>query len=252
MKLTGAVVVVTGAGSGIGQATAVMLAERGATVVAVDVNAEAIEKLTASTGGLAVAVDIADPGHGDAVVASALDRYGRIDAVVANAGVGYVGDFATMPPDTITTLVEVNFRGPMVLTRAALPGMLERGDGALVYTTSIAGGVPVPTEAAYCLSKAALENFADSLREEVRTSGIVVTTIRPGVVRTAFHDHRNKPYSRKIPRPVAPEKIAEAILDALEHDKTRRTVPGWIELAVTAQRRMPRLFEVMARRFGGN
>jgi 3-hydroxybutyrate dehydrogenase len=69
MKLTGAVVVVTGAGSGIGQATAVMLAERGATVVAVDVNAEAIEKLTASTGGLAVAVDIADPGHGDAVVA---------------------------------------------------------------------------------------------------------------------------------------------------------------------------------------
>jgi len=172
--------------------------------------------------------------------------------VIANAGVGYVGDFATMPPELITTLVEVNFRGPMLLTRAALPSLLARGSGALVFTTSIAGGVPVPTEAAYCLSKAALETFAGALREEVRPAGIVVTTIRPGVVKTAFHDHRNKPYSRKIPRPVAPEKIADAIIDALIHDKSRRTVPGWLELAVNAQRRMPRVFEAMARVFGGN
>jgi hypothetical protein len=90
------------------------------------------------------------------------------------------------------------------------------------------------------------------LREEVRSSGVVVTTIRPGVVKTAFHDHRNKPYSRKIPRPLAAEKIADAIVDALVNRKSRRTVPGWIEVAVTAQRRMPRVFETMSRVFGGN
>jgi short-subunit dehydrogenase len=252
VRLSGAVVVVTGAGSGIGRATALALAERGANIVAVDIDGEAIDKVTATTGGLAVAVDIRDPAHGDAVVAATLERFGRIDAVVANAGVGYVGEFATMPAETITTLVEVNFRGPMLLTRAALPTLVGQGSGALVFTTSIAGGVPVPTEAAYCLSKAALENFADALREEVRAAGIVVTTVRPGVVRTAFHDHRNKPYSRKIPRPVAPEKIAAAIVDALETGKTRRTVPGWLELPVKAQRRMPRVFEVLSRGFGGN
>jgi short-subunit dehydrogenase len=252
VNLSGAVVIVTGAGSGIGQATALALAARGAHVVAVDRDGEAIDKLSATTGGLAITVDIADPAHGDAVVAATLARFGRIDAVLANAGIGYVGDFATMPPELITTLVEVNFRGPMLLTRSALPSMVEQGSGALVYTTSIAGGVSVPTEAAYCLSKSALETFAGALREEVRPAGIVVSIIRPGVVKTAFHDHRNKPYSRKFPRPLPPEKIADAIIDVLENGKTRRTVPGWIELGVVAQRRMPRLFELMSRIFGGN
>jgi uncharacterized protein len=251
-NISGAVIVVTGAGSGIGRASARMLAERGATVVAVDRDGEAINKLTATTGGLAIAVDIRDPQHGDAVIAQVLERYQRVDAVVANAGVGYVGDFATMPPEKITTLVEVNFRGPLLLTRAALPSMTERGSGALVFTTSIAGGVPVPTEAAYCFSKSALETFADALREELRPKGVTVTTVRPGVVRTAFHDDRNKPYSRKIPQPVEPEAIAAAIIDGIETGKSRRTVPGWIEIAVTAQRRMPRVFEVMSRLFGGN
>jgi NADP-dependent 3-hydroxy acid dehydrogenase YdfG len=170
-NISGAVIVVTGAGSGIGRASALMLAERGATVVAVDCDGEAIDKVTATTGGLAIAVDIRDPQHGDAVIARVLERYQRVDAVVANAGVGYVGDFATMPPENITTLVEVNFRGPLLLTRAALPSMTERGSGALVFTTSIAGGVPVPTEAAYCFSKSALETFADALREELRPTG---------------------------------------------------------------------------------
>jgi short-subunit dehydrogenase len=252
MELSGAVVVVTGAGSGIGRATALALAERGASVVSVDRDGEAIDKLTATTGGLAITIDISDPAHGDAVVAAALERFGRVDAVIANAGVGYVGDFATMPPELITPLVEINFRGPMLLTRAALPSMVSQGSGALVYTTSIAGGVPVPTEAAYCLSKSALETFADALREELRPTGIVVTTIRPGVVKTAFNEHRNKPYSRKIPRPLPPERIADAIIDALLHGKSRRTVPGWIEVAVKAQRRMPRVFETLARIFGGN
>ena len=180
-NISGAVIVVTGAGSGIGRASALMLAERGATVVAVDRDGEAIDKVTATTGGLAIAVDIRDPQTGDAVIARVLERYHRVDAVVAaNAGVGYVGDFATMPPENITSLVEVNFRGPLLLTRAALPSMTERGSGALVFTTSIAGGVPVPTEAAYCFSKSALETFADALREELRPTGVTVTTVRPG------------------------------------------------------------------------
>jgi short-subunit dehydrogenase len=72
------------------------------------------------------------------------------------------------------------------------------------------------------------------------------------VVRTAFHDDRNKPYSRKIPQPVEPEAIAAAIIDGIETGKSRRTVPGWIEIAVTAQRRVPRVFEVMSRLLGGN
>jgi short-subunit dehydrogenase len=107
----------------------------------------------------------------------------------------------------------------------------------------------VPTEAAYGVSKTALESFADALREEVRAAGITVSTIRPGVVATAFHAARNEPYDRRFPRPVPPEKIAGVIVDVLETGAEHRTVPRWLDIAVRAHRASPRLYGMLARRF---
>jgi short-subunit dehydrogenase len=108
----------------------------------------------------------------------------------------------------------------------------------------------VPTEAAYGVSKTALESFADALREELRPAGITVTTIRPGVVETAFHAARNEPYDRAFPRPVPPEKIAGVILEALQSGAEHRTVPRWLDIAVRAHHASPRLYNALARRFG--
>jgi short-subunit dehydrogenase len=246
----GAVVLVTGAGNGIGRATALELAARGVELVAVDRDEAALVTLVEEVGGLPVAVDVTDPGHAELVVARTLDTHGRIDAVVAVAGVGYAGEFAAMPAEEITRLLDVNLRAPMLLARAALPSMLERRSGTVVLVTSIAGTVPVPTEAAYCASKAALESFADALREEVRGHGIVVSAVRPGVVHTAFLAQRGLPYDRRWPRPVPATQLARAIVEVIDSGAERRTEPRWLGLAAVARQRMPWLYRPLARRFG--
>jgi short-subunit dehydrogenase len=251
VELSGAVIVVTGAGHGIGRATALAVADRGAVVVAVDRDADALAELAAQIDALTVEVDVADPMHADRVIDATIAACGRVDAIVANAGIGYVGDFAVMPVEQISALLDVNLRAPMLLARAALPPLLAHGGpSALLFTTSIAGTVPVPTEAAYCLSKTALESFADSLREELRDTSIAVSTVRPGVVRTDFHTARNEPYDRSWPRPIPPERIATAIVEVLETGAERRTVPRWLDLASRARRTVPWLYRPLSRRFG--
>jgi short-subunit dehydrogenase len=250
VQVPGSVVVITGAGHGIGREIARVLAERGALVVGVDRDAAALDELAQATGLTPVAVDLADPAHADQVAATTLSAHGRIDALIANAGIGYVGTFATMPPTEMTTLIDVNLRAPLLLTRAVLPTMLERRHGALVFTTSIAGLLPVPTEAAYCATKAALESFADSVREEVRDCGVVVSTVRPGVVHTAFHEQRNEPYDRRWPRPVRPEQIARVIVQVLESGTERRTEPRWLGVPTYVRSAMPWLYRPLARRLG--
>jgi short-subunit dehydrogenase len=251
VQIPDAVVVVTGAAGGIGYATSLALHRRGARVVGVDRDAEGLAKLAAETGGLVVEVDIRDAGHAQHVVAETIAAHGRIDAVVANAGAGYVGAFVEMPVDLITTLLDLNLRGPMLLAHAALPAMLGQGTpAALVLTTSIGGAVPVPREAAYGVSKTALESFADAVREELRGTNVTVSTVRPGVVRTAFHEHRNEPYDRVIPRPIPAERVADAIIDLMETGRERRTVPGWLEVAPIVRRRWPWIFRTLWKRFG--
>jgi short-subunit dehydrogenase len=252
VQISGAVVIVTGAGNGIGRATAIALADRGAVIVAVDHDGPAVTSVVHLTGGSALTLELTDPGHAPFVVAETLARHGRLDAVVANAGIGYAGAFTTMPVEPIGALIDVNVRAPMLLAHAALPVLIDQGHGgALVFTTSIAGSVPVPNEAVYCATKTALEGFADSLREEVRSHHIAVSTVRPGVVRTAFHDHRSEPYTRRFPRLISPEQVAVAIAEVLASGAERRTVPPWLELAAIARRTVPWLYRPLSRRFGG-
>ena len=251
VRVNDAVVIVTGAGHGIGRATAIALADHGARVTAVDRDAAALDHVRSRTGGPSITVDVAEPDHAGRVVEETLARYDRIDAVVAVAGIGYAGAFAAMPGKDIAALLDINLRAPMLITRAALPAMIDHGSGALVFITSIAGTVPVPTEAAYCVSKTALESFADSLREEVRDAGIAVSTVRPGVVRTAFLEQRKLPYGRRWPRPVPPERIAQAVVEVIESGAERRTEPSWLGLASRANRSVPWLYRPLSRRLGG-
>ena len=242
MELAGRVVLVTGASRGIGAATCAALTRRGAVVVAAGRDETALAEVAASS---TVVADAADPVAAPALVAAAVDRHGRLDAVVANAGLGWAGEFAAMDPARITELVDVNLRAPMLLARAALPVL--RRPGALVFVTSIAGLVGVPGETVYSVTKAGLETFATLLREEV--DGVTVSTVAPGAVATGFFDTRGVPYDRGFPRPIPPERVAEAVVEAIATGRERRVEPRWLAFPARLSAAAPKTYRALARRF---
>jgi short-subunit dehydrogenase len=198
--------------------------------------------VTGAAGGIGAATIVALTGRGVRVVAA--------DVVVANAGLGYAGDLAAMPTDRLVDVLDINVRAPVLLTRAALPSMLQRGRGSVVLVTSIAGSLLVPRESVYSASKAALEALAIPLREELRGTGVCVSTIAPAVVATAFFDKRGEPYDRRWPRPLTPDRVATAIVDAIEHERPSVVVPPWLRLPMHIHRLTPGLYRALSRRFG--
>jgi NAD(P)-dependent dehydrogenase (short-subunit alcohol dehydrogenase family) len=242
LDLTGGVVLVTGASRGIGAAVCRALTARGSVVVAAGRDAAALAGVPAAS---TVVADVADPAAADTLVRAAVDRHGRLDAVVANAGIGWAGEFAAMDPATVAQLVDVNLRAPILLARAALPVL--RRPGALVFVTSIAGLVGVPGETVYSFTKAGLETFATLLREEV--DGVTVSTVAPGAVATGFFDTRGVPYDRGFPRPIRPERVAAAVVEALATGRARQVQPRWLALPARLSATMPGTYRALARRF---
>jgi len=250
VQLSGTVAVLTGAAHGLGRATAHALARRGVTVVAAGLDDAALADVATAVGGSYLPLDVRDPAHADDLVKHALERHGRLDIVVANAGIGHAGEVAQMTPERICDLVDINVRAPMLLTRAALTPMLDQGAGAIVLISSIAAGTLVPRESVYSATKAAVEAFAEPLREELRGSGVRVCTVAPAVVATGFFDGRGEPYTRRFPRPVTAEVVAEAVVRAVEQDRPHTVVPRWLGIAPRVRGIAPSLYRTLARRFG--
>ncbi len=244
------VVLVTGATRGIGRSTAVLLAQRGARVVCVGRDTAAAREVASLTGGSWLAVDLRNPGSAQEVVEHAVAAHGRLDAVVANAGVGHAGDLADMPVARVAELVEVNLLSPLLLARASLPMMRAQRAGSLLFVTSIAGTLGVPGESVYSATKAAVEAFADVLREEVRSDGLVVSTVLPGVVDTDFFTNRGRLYDRRCPRPLPAERAAQAVVGALEAESRHVLLPAWLALPARLRASAPALYRRLERRFG--
>lgn len=245
-------VIVTGATRGIGRATATQLAARGAIVVCVGRASEQLQQVAAELAGSFIVADLAEPAAAERIVAEAIAQHGRLDIIVANAGVGYAGEFAHMPAERIIELIDVNVRAPMLLARAGIAALREsdapiRG---IVFVSSIAGAVGVPGESVYSASKAAIESFATVLREEVRADGISVSTVLPGVVATEFHDRRQVAYERRYPRPMPAERVANVIVATLEDRHDRRVEPRWLAFPARFAATAPGLYRRLARRFG--
>jgi NAD(P)-dependent dehydrogenase (short-subunit alcohol dehydrogenase family) len=247
MDLVGAVVVVTGAGRGLGAAVATELGRRGAVVVGVGRDPS---RLTAVGAGSVHCAELRDPGAAEAIVRHAIDTHGRLDAIVANAGVGHAGDLAGMSPERVAELIEVNLTAPILLTRAALPVMRAARTGTLLYVTSIAGAVGVPGENVYSTTKAGLESFADTLRAEVHRDGLRVCSVLPGVLDTGFFETRGRPYDRRFPRPIPAAAAAKVVVDTLAGGADRVFVPRWLAGPARLRAVAPGLYRAMERRFG--
>jgi NADP-dependent 3-hydroxy acid dehydrogenase YdfG len=210
------VLLITGASSGIGAATARMAADRYRLVLAARREDELVE-LARELGGaeraLAVRCDVTEWDQVEALAAAALERFGRIDAVFANAGFGAKRGFLEESPEHWRSMVLANVLGPALTIRATLPHLLERGTGHYVVTSSVAGRTYLPGSL-YSATKWAATAIGHNLRAELRemqdNDAIRVTLIEPGMVDTPFFD--NSPGERAL----RDEDIARAVLYALE------------------------------------
>ncbi|PZS14862.1 MAG: short-chain dehydrogenase [Pseudonocardiales bacterium] len=243
--ITGCHALVTGGSSGIGAAIAEGLTAAGCQVVVLGRDRPRLDALARRTGARALVADLSTGGG----LAQAADAAKKVDLLVNSAGRGWAGDLATMAQPDIDALVALNLTAPMCLTRAALPGMRERGRGHLVFVSSIAA-VGLGGEAVYAATKAGLRAFAASVRHEVAGEGIGVTTLLPGAVRTPFFDHRGLAYDRRFPRQLAPATVATALLRAIEQGDPEVFTPRWLTVAARVQGAMPELFHRLAERFG--
>lgn len=250
MRLEGSVALVTGASAGIGRVVAGRLAAAGARLVVHGRDEQRTEAVARATGGTPVLGDLALPGAVDAVVEAALAAHGRVDVLVANAGLGWSGPFADMTPGELERLIAVDLLAPVQLAHRLLPAMLDRGSGHLALVGSVAGRTGVAGEAVYAAAKAALDVFAESLRLELTGTGVAVSLTVPGVVDTGFFAARGRAYDRGFPRPVPPEDVARAVERAIAHDRAEAWVPGWLRLAPAVRAVAPSTYRRLTARFG--
>lgn len=218
MNLQAASALVTGAGRGIGRATALTLARAGVRLTLTARTASELESLAEEirrAGGQAIALpgDLCQRGFAKAAVAKAAEAHGGLQILVNNAGVGHQAKVAETSDQDWDRLLETNLTAVFRLTREALPQLARQG-GHIFMISSLAGSNPIPGLAAYCASKAALDHFSRCLMLEVRQQGIKVTTLAPGSVDTGFGAAAGLP-REDASWMLKPQDVADTILHLL-------------------------------------
>jgi short-subunit dehydrogenase len=237
---SGKVVFITGASSGIGREISVELAKKGATLGLLARRAEALNEIVGEieiVGGRALALpaDVRDAG----AVRSAADElrgsFGRIDVLVANAGIAGTSDAKNLDPRGVAEVININVLGAVNSVAAVLPEMIEQNSGQLVVISSVAAYRGLPKSAAYCASKAAVSAFFESLRVDLRDTGLDVTIIHPGFIKTPLTAGREA----KMPYLMELDDAVQKIIRAIESRKKSYAFPWQLASIVRAAMVMP-------------
>lgn len=218
-SLDGKVALVTGASRGIGAAVARSLDAQGVRLGLASRSGDDL----GIEGAVALPCDVRDPAQLEALVAATVERHGRLDIVVANAGVGAYGSFLDLEPRHLEEMVDVNLKGTLYAVRAALPHLLESGEADVVTVASEAGRRGLPYEAVYCASKFGQVGFTRALDHELRERGVRCTSVCPGGVATDFalDDGRGRTPDA-LPGMMSADEVAEVVLFVLTRPRTHR------------------------------
>ena len=222
MTLAGKAAIVTGASSGIGAATARLLAKEGCNVVLAARREDRLNALAAELGEgtLAAPADVTDPAACAALVARTVECFGSLDVLINNAGLGLYGSIAEGNPEDWRKMFDVNVLGVLYTTRAAVRQMLRQGSGDVVFISSLAGRrVPRADGTVYAATKHAVNAIADGLRMDVHEKGVRVINVEPGLVRTEFpessYPSAEEYYAQREYTPLEAEDVAAAVVYAL-------------------------------------
>jgi short-subunit dehydrogenase len=256
VKVEGARILLTGASRGIGAATAVELAHRGAHLAIVARHRDALEAVAdrvRDAGGDAHSI-VADVSVNDqvrAMVAEAEDKLGGVDVLINNAGIGLSAAVKNLNPDDLRYVFEVNVIAGHIATTLVLPPMLKRKRGHIVNVGSVASHIATPDMGGYCATKFALKALSDSLRMELQGTGVRVTLVCPGPIATDFVANTRGKYPDHYPtRPVGapPEAVGRAIARAIQNGQAEIFIPSYFQPLVGVDALAPQIMRIAGKR----
>ena len=219
------VVIVTGASSGIGRATAIALAREGAKLVLVARREHRLRELASEIcrNSLVLPLDLRDKQQVEQMIRSAVDRFGRIDVLINNAGFGFMGSVESTPQAVIREIFDLNFEAPLLACQLVTPIMRKQGGGHIINISSVVGRRALPLNGIYCATKFALDGISESLRIELKDFNIDVSIISPASTESEFGDHvrRGDVQARFAPvwQVQSSEQVAAAIVACIKHPK---------------------------------
>lgn len=247
------VVLITGASSGIGALTAKLLAEKGAIPILTARSADKLKMWSDRIPGehSVYPMDVTDESRVNDVFEQVHARYGRIDILLNNAGYGEFIPFEDATLEHFRAMMDVNYLGTVRCTRAALPYMRGVGQGHIVNVASIAGKIGTAKSTAYAATKHAVLGLTESLRQELRGTGILVSAVNPGPIDTPFFERADPDgsYLRNVGWLVmSPDQVARAIVQVMERRLPEKDLPWMAAAGVRIRRAFPRWTEAIAAR----
>lgn len=242
------VIVITGASSGIGAEIALLLAERGAIPILL---ARSIDKLQEVTLRIKsrhdfFQMDVTSTEQVFQVMNQVINKYGRVDILINNAGFGLFDFFINAAIEDYEEMMDVNYMGMVRCTKAVLPTMVENKNGHIINIASVAGKLATAKAAGYAATKFAMIGFSNSLRHELKGTGVYVSTVNPGPIDTPFFDRADPSgaYANQVKwMMLTPEQVAHAVLDVIIKKKTETTIPLSAGLGVKLYHLFPNTFD---------
>jgi short-subunit dehydrogenase len=247
MNFKDKVVLITGASSGIGRASAIQFAKKGATIILVSRRKEKLDqvdkdlkKFNVST--LVCECDVSDKFQVKKISKTILEKYESVDILVNNAGFAIHGSVSNLTIEEIESQMATNYFGMVYCIKNFLPSMIKKKSGHIVNVASVAGSFGLPGIASYCASKFAMLGFSEGLKHELKGTGVGVTVVSPIMVRTNFFDHSSFENMPKYsPTSLSAETVANAILKAADSPRLEIIVPSVVRVAVWLKNTFPYL-----------
>lgn len=238
-----AVVLITGASRGIGRTMAKAAAERGAKVGLIARSQQELDSVLNEIGGHGIVsvADVSQPEDVKQAINTIVEQLGPIDVLINCAGIGAFGSFNTAELELFEKIMRVNYLGVVYTMKQVLSSMVTRHKGCIINVASVAGRMAAPLEAAYSASKFAVVGLTEAVQNEVKSQGVHVSMVLPGPVETDYFAARGTPYPFKSPKPVSPQKVVNAIIEAIEQGAAEKFSPSWLSWAYTARALVPSL-----------